>query len=88
MEEGCVATLVKITGILSVRETIKGSVTIPKGFNQEPYEGPYEVMPSTRDDVVLETKKKRMTDDVTVFKIPYFETSNESGYTVYIASEV
>ena len=52
------------------------------------YEGPYEVMPSTRDDVVLETKKKRMTDDVTVFKIPYFETSNESGYTVYIASEV
>lgn len=29
-----------------------------------------------------------MTDNVQVSKIPYFETSNESGDTVYIGSEL
>ena len=55
---------------------------------REPYTGDYTVTPQAHEDVVLETNGKRMTDDVTVFRVPYFETSNIYGNTVYIASEV
>jgi len=49
------------------------------------YEGPYEVTPKTETEQVLATANKQMAKDVTVFKIPYFETSNLSdGVTVYI----
>ena len=49
------------------------------------YEGPYEVIPKTVDQI-LATNKKRMTDDVTVTEIPYAEVSNVYGTTVTIAS--
>lgn len=48
------------------------------------YTGDYTVTPLAASDVVLPTANKLMTDDVTVLKIPYFETANESGNTVYI----
>jgi len=35
-----------------------------------PYEGPYEVEPQHRGDVVLETEGKRMTANVVVHEIP------------------
>lgn len=49
------------------------------------YPGPYEVTPKTIDQV-LKTKEKAMRDDVTVFEIPYAETTNDHGTTVVIAS--
>lgn len=53
------------------------------------YTGDYEVTPLAASAVVLETNGKRMTDDVTVKKVPYYETSNPGGgYTAYIAMEV
>lgn len=52
------------------------------------YDGDYVVIPKAYNETVLETKDKLLTDDVTVEKIPYYKTSNESGYTVYIGSEV
>lgn len=52
------------------------------------YLGPYEVTPDAHIEQILETKDKKMIDDVKVKKIPRFETSNESGTTIYIASEV
>lgn len=52
------------------------------------YEGAYEVTPSARQDQILPTNGKIMGDDVTVRTIPYFQTSNTTGDTVYIASEV
>ena len=64
--------------VLLVKESIS-SGDIPY------YEGPYEVTPHTKNEIVLETANKQMAKDVTVFKIPYFETSNiKDGYTVYI----
>ncbi|MBO7701993.1 MAG: hypothetical protein J6S36_03680 [Eggerthellaceae bacterium] len=51
-----------------------------------PYAGPYEITPTTYEQV-LTTRSKRMTDDVTVFEIPYHQTTNQAGgYTVSIAS--
>lgn len=53
----------------------------------EPYEGAYEVTPRV-EATVLRTEGKTMEKDLTVKKIPYYETSNELGETVYIAAEV
>lgn len=52
------------------------------------YEGDYEVTPEAYAAVVLPTKDRLLSQDVTVKKIPYYEVSNETGTTVYIASEV
>ena len=49
------------------------------------YEGTYNVTPKAYDGTVLETNDKFLTDNVTVTKVPYFEVSNASGITVYIA---
>ena len=52
----------------------------------DPYLGPYEVTPLAWQDQVLPTNGKNMTDDVTVFEVPYAEVSNPYGDTVTIAS--
>ena len=52
------------------------------------YHGQYVVIPLADEEQTLETKGYKMIDDVTVKKVPYFETSNINGTTVYIASEV
>lgn len=63
---------------------VLSSGDIPSG-NLPVYEGPYEVTPKTEDQI-LDTNMKTMRDDVTVFEIPYAETTNEHGTTVVIAS--
>lgn len=53
----------------------------------EGYTGSYEVTPS-RTAQTLETANKVLTDDVTVFAIPFSEVSNPvGGTTFYIAKE-
>lgn len=49
---------------------------------------PYEVTPSAYEDHVLSTAGKYVDKDIIVKKIPYTVTSNKTGATVYIASEV
>ena len=49
------------------------------------YDGDYIVTPLANGEVILETKNKSLTDDVTVLKVPRFQTSNEYGTTFYIA---
>ena len=51
--------------------------------NDNFYDGAYAVTPASSEQT-LETTGKTMREDVTVLAIPYFETSNESGITVYI----
>lgn len=58
-----------------------GGSTIPV------YAGPYSVTPKAGTAQTLSTAGKQMTEDVTVAKVPYYETSNTSGTTVYIAEE-
>lgn len=68
---------------------IQGALTIPSTPGLELYGGPYEVTPKAWDAQVLETEGKLMADDVTVFKVPYYETINLfDGKTAYIAEEV
>lgn len=51
------------------------------------YSGPYSVTPKVANDVVLQTRSKVMNNDVTVFKIPQFEISNDSGGKTLILGE-
>lgn len=52
----------------------------------DPYMGPYEVIPKAWEDQILATNGKNLTDDVTVFEVPYDEVTNPTGTTVVIAS--
>ena len=54
----------------------------------EEYTGSYEVTPKAYTSQTLETADKKMTNDVTISEVPFFNVSNSSGgLTSYIAKE-
>lgn len=62
-----------------------GNAPAPLPPSEDDYTGEYFVVPLADEQIILDTKYKRMLKDVTVDKIPYYETSNPSnGYTVII----
>lgn len=67
-------------------------MTIGAGYSViagDEYDGSYEVTPKAYTEQTLETRGKLMTGDVTVFKVPYYETSNIfDGKTVFIAEDI
>lgn len=65
---------------------IFGEVVHKSGFDE--YDGEYVITPDSHENIVLETSNKLLNDDITVLKIPTFETSNESGTTLYIGKEI
>lgn len=87
---GTLTSVGRLSGALvGDRHKIHGSLTIPNAPGLEVYGGPYEVTPKAWDAQILQTDGKLMSDDVTVFKVPYYETSNLfDGKTAYIAEEV
>ena len=61
------------------------STTIGPVVPVDPYEGPYVVIPKLDEQIVLLTKDKSMSDNVTVREIPWEEVSNpQGGITVTI----
>lgn len=75
-----------ISGSVSETGTVTGTITVGGVTDYPEYEGPYEVVP-TVEAQTLETAYTLLTDDVTVTAVPYYQVSNVSGDTVYIASE-
>lgn len=73
---------------LVINETLDVSDYVQKEWkaliDKEVYDGTYEITP-TPECQTLNTASKVMLDDVKILGVPYFETSNESGTTVYIA---
>ncbi len=66
---------------------ISENIIIVDGSAIPIYGGETEVTPKTYSNVVLETDGTRMFSDITVLKVPYYETSNVSGITVYIGGD-
>lgn len=66
-------------------ETERGMTgRIQSGSSLVLYKGPYDVIPSPEVQV-LRTRMQSMKADITVWAIPYSETSNDKGgYTVTI----
>lgn len=52
------------------------------------YAGPHEVTPKAAEAQTLKTERKVVLHDITVLEVPYWEASNISGMTAYIANEV
>ena len=76
----------KLIGPKPIRMKVDDAVQVDTGGGGyvEPYPGPYEATPKVTEQV-LATKNKRMAEDVTIYEIPYHETSNQSGgYTAII----
>lgn len=87
--KGSLQSRAVISGTVFAHQTVDyGRIDLPQ-FVQigEEYEGEYIVVPSTRDEQTLLTKNKLMAEDVTVRRIPYYETSNLYGKTVYIGED-
>lgn len=71
---------------LSVPVSIGVGVGTQTYVDHESYAGPYEVTPANHEQS-LRTADKHMRRNVTIHKVPYYETSNEGGgVTVSILS--
>lgn len=77
-----------LSGFLSQNNlSMEGILSIPPEIPVENYHGEYTIIPKPFDIVDLKTKGLRMVNDIIVNKIPYYKTSNENGYTVYIGGD-
>lgn len=63
---------------LKVNEGSGGGGTYPA------YEGPYTITPLPYDNITLNTSQKLVAENITVLKIPHYETSNPKGQTFII----
>lgn len=77
----------ELSGVIENNNSISGTLTIGGGGSYTDYDGSYDIIPKTTSQT-LNTTNKIMRDDVLIEEIPYFETSNEYGNTIYIGSEV
>ena len=94
---GIVEPLASLEGSLTAISTLQGEVSgdaksLSGELSTHPkvpvYVGDYEVTPKANDDQILETKDKLMNDNITVFKVPRYDTTNlGGGLTVFIAEE-
>ncbi len=80
-------------GICGAVNTANMTGTIGNGIvkydsSTELYTGEYDIVPKAAEEQKLPCAGKKMEKDITVQKVPYYETSNDTGITVYIASEV
>ena len=63
---------------------ITGIIYFSDEYRKEAYKGPYEVEPSSEEQILL-TKEKNMVEDFIIRPIPYAEVTNTSqGITVMI----
>ena len=76
--------IIHVKPISNARTPIK--VDVPKSpvLIGDIYTGEYEVTPSVKEAITLKTNTKTLTNDVTVNKIPYYETSNQYGKSIII----
>lgn len=80
--EGAINICPSLIGKITLKEKLKGTIIVPLE-HYEHYQGNYTIIPKTTSQT-LHTANLVMDDDVTVLEIPYFETANETGDTVYI----
>lgn len=72
-----------ISGSLTPRGNVSGTLNYAKSKPLPYYEGEYVITP-TFEKQVLETKQKSLSDNVTVEKITTLEVDNEAGGVTYI----
>lgn len=83
---GKLSDIESLRGKLSnVTNGLRGTLTVPEHLSDYPeYKGEVEITPDAHEDIVLDTADTTLKSDITVFKIPTYETSNEFGTTFII----
>ena len=79
-----VSNTVSLIGKLNPTNKLQGIISAVEPV--ESYKGDYTITPKI-DSKTMRTKNKKMEDNVTVLAIPYYETSNLTGKTVYIGGD-
>lgn len=74
-----------LTANLSDTGHLYGTIQNQKAYPQ--YTGEHNIIPKAHQDQILETANKLVVQNIIVHEVPYEETHNESGTTVYIAKE-
>lgn len=70
------------------RANLHGTLSARSVIGAELYEGSYTVHSAAHEAQELPTANKHLIKNITVEKIPYYETSNLSdGITIYIGDE-
>lgn len=83
---GSLNTNLNIVGSLNSINNIIGNIGIG-GVEYPDYSGEYEITPQVESQT-LQTKNRILRENMQVKEIPYYETSNLYGETIYIGSEV
>ena len=85
------ATLTPVGGLsakLGGRGGLTAILNVSSTRQYEEYKGQYEVIPKAHEAVILPTSGLLLSENITVTKVPYYETSNiYNGLTVYIAED-
>lgn len=68
-----------MNGLIRAIPGITGVIGSGAGDGIPPYTGGYAVTPRVGEEIVLHTKNKRMTENVTVAEIPIAEVGNAAG---------
>lgn len=85
---------VSLSGALRAGDTLRGNITAEVSLSGmvnaaavadiPAYDGEYTVEPKLREEIIMQTKGRRMTADVTVSKVPSYEVTNEAGGITFI----
>lgn len=84
-----IKTKASIHSKLEPKGSINSKISLPAIVEQQVdiYEGSTTVTPSSYFDQELLTKNKLVKENITVKPTPYYETTNETGKTIYIGNE-
>lgn len=77
--DGLISNKAQISGTVSAKARISGFINTSSGGEAPTYNGAYEVDAKVRDDTILYTRNKLMTENVLVRKISQHEVANTSG---------
>ena len=80
---GIISDTNSIKGIIKDSDNLIYETNLDNSSSYPTYDGSYDIIPRV-DEQTLETKNKVLRDDVLVESIPYYQTSNPYGNTVYI----
>lgn len=74
----------QVNGSIDSGDSLTGYLDMGSGADVDVYTGPTTFIPDTDNDIVAQTQMKFLHYNITIKKIPYYETSNLTGTTVYI----
>ena len=84
--KGVIYTSGELKGRINTNNSITAIIDT-ESISRPNYDGDYTIIPSIIEQT-LETNNKVMTDNLNIKQIPYFQTSNQYGDTIYIGKEI